>query len=347
MTTKRIVTLMARAAAPSLAVAVLVCTAVTSFAQPGGDPLAAGFKTPPDSAKPRTWWHWTMSNVTREGITKDLEWMKRVGVGGFMLADVNAGGGQIVENKIHFGTPAWFDAVRHAAAEADRLGLEMAIFSSPGWSETGGPWVKPNEAMKKLVWSETRIVGPRKFSGKLPDPPRNNGQIRNTGATYYPQGGGDPTHYGDSAVLAYRTAPGEAGAAAASPIVTTSNGPVDGTPLLDDQLNTHLTIPAPADGKPAWVQFDFPKPFTARAVTIGGRGGSANGIPVGRVLSSDDGRAFRTLVTLPGTQLYRQGMVRTFAFAPTTATRFRIEMTGAPLGPAQTMSQAPPSPRAT
>lgn len=347
MTTKRIVTLMARAAAPSLAVAVLVCTAVTSFAQPGGDPLAAGFKTPPDSAKPRTWWHWTMSNVTREGITKDLEWMKRVGVGGFMLADVNAGGGQIVENKIRFGTPAWFDAVRHAAAEADRLGLEMAIFSSPGWSETGGPWVKPNEAMKKLVWSETRIVGPRKFSGKLPDPPRNNGQIRNTGATYYPQGGGDPTHYGDSAVLAYRTAPGEAGAAAASPIVTTSNGPVDGTPLLDDQLNTHLTIPAPADGKPAWVQFDFPKPFTARAVTIGGRGGSANGIPVGRVLSSDDGRAFRTLVTLPGTQLYRQGMARTFAFAPTTATRFRIEMTGAPLGPAQTMSQAPPSPRAT
>jgi len=345
---KRLAPLITRAALPALCLAALfVCAPVSSFAQPGGDQLAAGFRTPPDAAKPRTWWHWTMSNVTKEGITKDLEWMKRVGIGGFMLADVNSGGGQTVEAKIAFGTPEWFDAVRHAAAEADRLGLEMAIFSSPGWSETGGPWVKPNEAMKKLVWSETAIAGPRKFSGKLPDPPRNNGQIRNTGAQYYPQGGGDPTWYGDSAVIAYRSPAGDMDAAAANPVVTTSNGPVDGAPLLDDQLSTLLTIPAPKDGGPAWVQFDFPKPFTARAITIGGRGGSANGIPVGRVLASDDGRAFRTAVTLPGTQLYRQGMVRTFAFAPTTARVYRIEMTGAPLNPAATMSQAPPLKPAT
>jgi len=343
---KRTLAIVVRATVLPLTAAVLVCAPVASLAQPGGDPIAAGFRTPPDSAKPRTWWHWTMSNVTREGITKDLEWMKRVGIGGFMLADVNAGGGQSVEAKIHFGTAEWFDAVRHAAAEAERLGLEMAIFSSPGWSETGGPWVKPNEAMKKLVWSETTIVGPRRFSGRLPDPPRNNGQIRNTGATYYPQGGGDPTHYGDSAVLAYRTPAGEMDAPAARPVVTTSNGPVDGRPLLDDELNTRLTIPAPKDGGPAWVQFDFPGPFTARAFTIAGRGGSANGIPVGRVLASDDGKSFHTLVTLPGTQLYRQGMVRTFTFAPTTARCYRIEMTGAPLGPAQTMSQAPSPPAA-
>jgi hypothetical protein len=341
---KHTASFIARATVVLLALA--ICPVASSFAQAGGDPLAAGFKAPPDSAKPRTWWHWTMSNVTKEGITKDLEWMKRVGIGGFMLADVNSGGGQTVEPKIPFGTPEWFDAVRHAAAEADRLGLEMAIFSSPGWSETGGPWVKPNEAMKKLVWSETTVVGPRKFSGKLPDPPRNNGQIRNTGATYYAQGGGDPTFYGDSAVLAYPTPAGEKGAAAANPVVTTSNGPVDGTPLLDDQLNTLLTIPAPKDGTPAWVQFDFPAPFTARAITIGGRGGSANGIPVGRVLVSDDGTTFRTLITLPGTQLYRQGVVRTFTFEPTTATRYRIEMTGAPLNPAQTMSQVPAQPAA-
>src|ERR1051325_9655350 len=87
---------------------------VPAFAQPA-DPLAAGFQSPPDSAKPRTWWHWTMSNVTKEGITKDLEWMQRVGIGGFQLADVNSGRGQTVEKKIEFGTPEWFDAVRHAA----------------------------------------------------------------------------------------------------------------------------------------------------------------------------------------------------------------------------------------
>src|SRR4051812_10424963 len=80
------------------------------------DALEGGFRTPPDAARPRTWWHWTMSNVTKAGITKDLEWMKRVGIGGFMLADVNSGRGQDVEPKIPFGTPEWYDAVRHAAA---------------------------------------------------------------------------------------------------------------------------------------------------------------------------------------------------------------------------------------
>jgi hypothetical protein len=185
------ITPIARASLLPLAVALLVFAAGSPSAQPGGDPLAAGFKTPPDSARPRTWWHWTQGNVTKAGITKDLEWMKRAGIGGFMLADVNAGGGQSVEHKILFGRPERFEAVRHAAAEADRLGLEMAIFSSPGWSQTGGPWVKPDEAMKKLVWSETRITGPRRFAGELPDPPRNNGPIRDAGAASDPNGGGE------------------------------------------------------------------------------------------------------------------------------------------------------------
>src|ERR1041385_1196539 len=70
------------------------------IAQVPGDALEQGFKNPPDSAKPRTWWHWTSSNVTKEGITKDLEWMKRSGIAGFQLADVNAGGGQTIEKKI-------------------------------------------------------------------------------------------------------------------------------------------------------------------------------------------------------------------------------------------------------
>src|ERR1051325_9949165 len=156
----------------------LGCAVSAALAQP--DPLADGFRNPPASAHPRTWWHWTNSNVTKEGITKDLEWMKRVGIGGFMLADVAQGRGQVVEPKTPFGTPEWFDAVKFAAQEADRLGLEMAIFSSPGWSETGGPWVKPEQAMKKYVWSETSLTGPTKFSGKLAQPPNTIGQIRNT-----------------------------------------------------------------------------------------------------------------------------------------------------------------------
>src|SRR5215218_2762155 len=180
-----------RACVAAFAAAGLLAFSVAAPAQPVGDALGRGFADPPDAARPRTWWHWTAGNVTLEGITKDLEWMKRVGIGGFQLADVNAGGGQVVEKKIVFGTPEWLAAVRHAAAEADRLGLEMTVFSSAGWSETGGPWVKPGQAMKKLVWSETSVEGPIHFKGRLPQPPSNNGPIRDlrTGA---PRAGATP-----------------------------------------------------------------------------------------------------------------------------------------------------------
>jgi hypothetical protein len=327
---------------PARRLGILLVAIIAPFAA-AQDLLEIGFRNPPDAALPRTWWHWTMSNVTKDGITKDLEWMKRSGIGGFMLADVNFGRGQTVEPKTPFGTPEWFDAVRHAAAEADRLGLEMSIFSSPGWSETGGPWVKPEQAMKKLVWSETVVEGGRLFSGKLAAPPSKIGQIRDTGASYYNSDSKEEPFYADAAVVAYRTPDGDA-VAPPAPAVTTHDGPIDGTPLLDDKLGTLLTVPAPEGGGAAWIQYEFAEPFTARAFTIGGRGGSSAGIPVGRLLASDDGENFRTIVTLPGAQLYRQGMVRTFSLEPITVKYFRIEMTGAPIGPAATMSQAPSAP---
>ncbi len=269
--------------------------------------------------------------------------MKRAGIAGFQLADVNAGGGQTVDKKVEFGTPEWFDAVRHAAAEADRLSLEMTIFSSAGWSETGGPWVKPEQAMKKLVWSEIDVKGPQTFGAKLPQPPSNNGPIRNLipgtprpGSTPLP----DSTYYGDSAVIAFRRPPDESDMVQSRPKATTNAGAIDATPLWDDDLNSALTIAAPANGSPAWLQYEFAEGFKARAISIAGRGG----IPVGRILASDNGVDFRTLVTMPGPQLYRGGWVRTFAFAETTAKFYRIELTGAPLSPAAVMSQAPSAP---
>jgi hypothetical protein len=324
-------------------IAGLLALVAGATAQAPADPLAQGFQNPPDSARPRTWWHWTASNVTTEGITKDLEWMKRVGLAGFQLADVNAGGGQTVDKKIVFGSPEWLAAVRHAATEADRLGLEMTIFSSAGWSETGGPWVRPEQAMKKLVWSETTVAGPRAFAAKLPQPPTNNGPIRNLipgtprpGATP-PR---DPTYYGDSAVIAYRTPPDELNIADTHAQAKTNAGVVDAQALWDDDLNTALTIPGPSDGSPAWIQFEFPSAFKARAFSIAARGG----IPVGRLLASDDGVNFRALVLLPGTQGYRGGTVRTFAFPETSARFYRLELTGAALTPATVISQAPSQP---
>jgi hypothetical protein len=318
---------------PLIATALLAAAAVSSAQAT----LDQGFRTPPDSARPRTWWHWTNGNVTEDGITKDLEWMKRSGIAGFQLADVAAGSGQVVEKKINFGTPEWYHAVRHAAEEARRLGLEMSIFSSPGWSEAGGPWVAPEQAMKKLVWSETAVEGPAHFDSKLPEPPSNEGPVRDLSAGARTD---TPGFYRDSAILAYRTPPDAAPMAALHLKATTNNGAVDAGPLLDDSLNTSLNIDAPKDGSPAWLQYDFERPFTARALSLGCRGR----IPVGRVLASDDGVTFHTLAVLPGPQGYHGAAIRTFAFPAVTARFFRIELDGAGLLPAAVIYGATPIP---
>ena len=53
--------------------------------------LERGFLNPPDAAKPWVLWFWLNGNVTREGITADLEAMRRVGLGGVLIMEVNQG----------------------------------------------------------------------------------------------------------------------------------------------------------------------------------------------------------------------------------------------------------------
>ena len=97
------------------------------------------------------------------------------------------------------------------------------------------------------------------------------------------------------AVLAYRTTKA---AAAYAPTITSSAGTIDPANMLDDSMNTSTVVRAAADGQPNWVQASFDSPFTARAFTIG----STGGIPVGRLLASDDGQTWRTIVVTPGPQ---------------------------------------------
>jgi|WetSurMetagenome_2_1015567.scaffolds.fasta_scaffold00002_86 hypothetical protein len=297
--------------------------------------LEEGFKNPPESAKPRTWWHWTNSNVTKEGITKDLEWMSRSGIGGFQLGDVASGQGQTVEKKIVFGSDAWLDAVRHAAYEADRLKLEMTVFSSAGWSLTGGPWVKPEQAMKKLVWSEMTIKGPQKFKGTLPVIPSNEGPIRNLSRSARP-GNNDPQFSRDFLVLAFPTPTDETEILNEVPEITTSGGAISAKELLDDDLNTSARIRAGKDKSIVWIQFSFRKPVNIKAITLASR----NGIPVGTLNAGNNGTDFHKITVLPGPQLYRAGKVETISFPGETASCFRLEFTGAPMKPAEVMAES-------
>src|SRR5436190_22574804 len=143
-----------------------------ALAQDSTNALEDGFRNPPGSAKPRVWWHWLNGNLTKEGITADLEWMKRVNIAGMQMFDGNLNTPVFVDKKLVWMTPEWKDAFRHAGAEADRLGLEMTMAASGGWSETAGPWVKPEEAMKKIVWSELEVNDPRSFLARCRIPPQ-------------------------------------------------------------------------------------------------------------------------------------------------------------------------------
>lgn len=310
----------------------------SNIVRSAGDSLERGFADPPDSAKPRVWWHWTGGNVTREGITKDLEWMKRIGIGGAHFTDIGFDGGQIVENKVEFFTPEWFDAVRHAAAESDRLGLELSIFSSSGWSLTGGPWVKPEQAMKKLVWSETNIQGPAKLAMKLPQPPSHYGAFADLRTVSGPAP--SEMYYDDSAVIAFPTPPDEAVMENLKPSVITSGGEVDPGPLMDDSAETSVTVVAGQDGA-AWVQYEFSQPIRTKAVTLIAPG---RGVPFGRIQMSDDGVHYRTIVELPGALQYRPAGFKTYAFPEVSARFIRVTMTGAAPDPDAVIYQTAPKP---
>ena len=213
------------------AVAVAAVTYGVLAQQPAGDPLLRGFQEPPDGAKPRVWWHWMSGNVTKEGIKADLEWMKRSGIAGFQNFDAGLNTPQVVDKRLVYMTPEWKDAFKYATTLADQLGLEMAIAGSPGWSESGGPWVTPGQAMKKYVWSETRVEGGKPFTGGLPKPFTATGPYQNQAGGRGGFGGAQPREhppqpefYADAAVVANRAPESDKPMSALQPKLTASGG---------------------------------------------------------------------------------------------------------------------------
>jgi hypothetical protein len=133
------------------------------------DDLASGFRQPPDSARPWVYWVWMDGNLSREGITADLEAMKRAGIGGMIIMEVNVG---IPQGPVKFMSPEWRQHFKHVVTEAERLGLEITLMAGPGWTGSGGPWVKPEQAMQHIVASTTEVTGPTHFADTLPRPAR-------------------------------------------------------------------------------------------------------------------------------------------------------------------------------
>ncbi len=164
---------------------VALCASATAI---GGDTLFDGFATPPASARPHVWWHWMNGNVTKEGITADLEAMARAGIGGAQIFDVSDG---IPAGDVAFCSEAWFDMLRHANDEAKRLGIELALSNCSGWSSSGGPWVKPEDSMKHVVFTERLVRGGERLADEIPAPANTFGFYRDLAVLAFPRPAGE------------------------------------------------------------------------------------------------------------------------------------------------------------
>jgi hypothetical protein len=310
------------------ALSLLACTAVsTAESATAPDPLADAFRDPPNSARPRVWWHWMNGNVTKDGIAKDLAWMKRVGIGGMQNFDANLQTPQIVDKRLVYMTPEWKDAFRFTAQEADRLGLELAIAASPGWSETGGPWVPPQDGLKKLVWSETEVVGGKRFSGNLTAPPSTTGPFQNiqgdsgVGSQISDIKVAPPQlFYADVAVLAFPLTSGSI--SPPSPTVTGTDGkPVDARALSDNDFASGIELTKVSGAAPV-LNVTYQSPTTIRSATLFMPGAASlfSGAPyLPKLEASDDGKQWRAVADIPlGT------VPTTVAFAPVAARQFRL-----------------------
>jgi len=326
-----------------------------TMAQSPDTRLQRDFAIPPDSAKPRVWWHWMNGNITKEGIKRDIKWMHRVGIGGMQHFDASVLTPTVVDRRLVYMTPAWDSAFRFSVRLAAERGMEFAVACSPGWSESGGPWVGPQQGMKKLVWSETPVSGGGPFVGALRSPPRTVGPFQDARVNWSnPVLGGPPVEavpelYQDVAVIAYRLPDADLTQADLTPTVTSSAGAIDANLLWDGQFTQAVHLPFGEHGNPAWIQVDFGHPQTVQSMSLAlqGKGDIAALIDPTRVAAVLESGAnpsdFHPIVTVHDTA----DVQTTVTFAPVTARYFRLELPTPPavaippilapfLGPPQT-----------
>jgi len=287
--------------------------------------LENGFLNPPESAKPRVWWHWMNGNITKEGIKADLEWMKRVGIGGFQNFDAKLKTPQIVQKRLVYMTPEWKDAFLYATKLADSLNLEMAIAGSPGWSESGGPWVTPAGAMKKFVWSEIQINGGQLFKDTVPKPISATGNFKNIGVNRVEGSEPVPEFYADAAVVAYRVPEDDISMEELHPNVTSSRGPINLDLLIDGDLAKTTFLPEGSSHEKSWIQYQFSQPVSIQSVTVAAKD---QGCTSERMLeASDDGRQFKEVLKFAKDRAPQT----TVTFTPVKARFFRLTFLMSPL----------------
>jgi hypothetical protein len=251
---------------------VLLLLGLTFLGRAAEGTLDKGFARPPDSAKPHTMWMWMNGNVTKEGITADLEAMKQVGLGGAVVFNLDK---MMIPGTALFLSDEWRQLTKHAADESKRLGLELVLHNCAGWSSSGGPWNTPENSMQMLVTREASVTGPGPVQMVLPKPFTRLDWYRDIAVVAVPAFG---KLLKDCKPKVFSSVPG-----------------IDPGMLLDGDFETGVAFPASEPGKPNYVQFDFAEPFTARSFTVlYARSGQRF---AGEIQASQDGLNFETVRT--------------------------------------------------
>ncbi len=265
--------------------------------------LRSVFSNPPDEAHPWVFWYWMRAAVSAEGITADLEAMKEAGIAGAYLMPLkNASNPPLFEPVMVQLTPEWWEMVKHAFNEADRLGLKLAIHACDGFALSGGPWITPELSMQKVVWADTTIKGGSKQTLQLPQP------------------GIKENFYRDIALFAYPSPEGsQFDTQTTIPVITSSNGNNASALINPTNQDTFRS------DEPCWIQYQFEEPFTCRSIQVGSKG---NNFQSQRLLVevSNDGQNFTSLGRLepPRHGWQDTDAPYTHAIEPVTAKYFRF-----------------------
>jgi hypothetical protein len=208
------------------------------------DPISLenGFVSPPASIQTSTYWYWMSDNISKEGVIKDLRAMKKVGINRAFIG--NIGYETTPYGKVKLFSDEWWDILHTALKTAAALDIEIGIFNSPGWSQSGGPWIKPSQSMRYLTSAETRVKGPAQLNVKLNKPA---GDFQDVKVIAFKA----PKAYGTD-ILSYH------------PKITTSVPVKDSKLATDQHLETAVFFPGTAFN----ITFETTKDFTARSIVI-------------------------------------------------------------------------------
>lgn len=268
------------------------------------DELEAAFNSPPADARPWVFWYWMHGAVSPEGITADLEAMRCAGLGGAYLMPIQGPASPpAYEPPATQLSPRFWQMIRHAAREADRLGMQLGMHLCDGFATAGGPWITPELSMQKIVWSQAKVTGGQSIDLELPQPETREG------------------YYRDIATLALPCPVGYGVDSASQPLnVTTSDGEKNAGRLVRPDNSERYR-----SDNPCWIRYDFDEAFTARSVTITPDGSNYQCQRLQVEALSDDG-SWRLVAQLNAPQhgWQDEGRPVTHALPETTSQSFRF-----------------------